>query len=321
MSIFNSKKKEIYSIVVSVYNEEQGILHFWESLKQELSIVDADFEIIFVNDGSLDSSVQIIKSFKSNSKFTLKRIDFSKNFGHEAAMIAGIDYASGKAIICMDADLQHPPSVIPRMLEQFQLGSEVITMSRTSREDSSWFNSLASKLFYRIINRISPLELDENASDFFLISNNVANVLRADYRERNRFLRGFVQAVGFNRATLYYEAPKREFGESKYSFLKLFKLTFHAIAAFSKAPLYLGLVFGVIFGVFSLFLGAYSAVKYFSEDSIPSGYTTIVMFLSFNFTILFFLIGIIGMYVGYTFEESKKRPIYLVKEVSENKKG
>lgn len=319
MPIFSPKEQKLYSIIVSVFNEQDGIEYFWSELSRELTSIGEKFEVLFINDGSTDLSLAKIKHFQGQAEHLVKIISFSRNFGHEAAMIAGIDQALGDAIICLDADLQHPPSYIYEMLDEYKQGAHVVTMSRNSREDQKGVSRILSKLFYKIINRVSDTKFDENASDFFLISNRVANTLRNDYRERNRFLRGFIQSIGFNRSTIKYDAPKRVAGNSKYNIWALFKLTFHAVAAFSKAPLYLGLFFGLLFGTFSMILGIYTLVKFFVQDSIPSGYTTIVLFLSINFTILFFLIGIIGMYVGYNFDESKKRPIYLIDEIIDYK--
>ncbi|MFW5804972.1 MAG: glycosyltransferase family 2 protein [Bacteroidales bacterium] len=303
------------SIVASVYNEAEGLEMFHKTLSDELKSMHIGFEVIFVNDGSSDGSDTIIDRL-AESHDHCKAIHFTRNYGHEAAMIAGIDHASGEAIICMDADLQHPPSSIPGMYQAYREGTEIINMIREDNADAGFFKSFFSKMFYRILNKISPVELVENASDFFLISHRVADILRHDFRERNRFIRGFIQIIGFKKSSLTYRATSRQYGKSKYSFFKLLKLSFNAVVSFSKAPLHLGMIAGIIFALLAVIVGIYSIVMHIL-GSPPPGYTTIVVFISFAFSVQFFLIGFIGIYVGYNFEESKKRPIYIIEHTND----
>ncbi len=299
------------AVVASVYNEVEGLRAFNAKLLEVLNKMDVSFEVIFVNDGSRDGSDTVIEDIVKSNPGDCKSIHFSRNFGHEAAMIAGVDYASADAIVCMDADLQHPPESLPAMYEKFLSGTDIINMVREENDDNGFFKGMFSRVFYRMMNRISPVKLVENASDFFLISHRVAEILRHDFRERNRFLRGFIQIVGFNKDTLSFHAVNRQFGKSKYSFWKLVKLSFNAIVSFSRVPLHLGMVAGIVFAIFTLIVGVYSIVMHI-VGTPPPGYTTLVVLVSFAFSIQFFLIGFIGMYVGYNFEESKKRPIYIV---------
>lgn len=303
------------SIVIPVFNEEPILEIVWESIKNTLSYNNFDAEVIFVDDGSTDSSLKILSNLKENEPDTLKIISFTKNFGHESAMIAGIDHATGDCIICMDADMQHPPELIPKMVEKYNEGFHIVNMIREKREDNSWLKNKFSTFFYCFINRLSEYELHENASDFFLISKTVAQTLRTNFRERNRFLRGFIQIIGFEKTTISFVAPKRIGGESKYSFLKLLKLSVNAVVSFSKTPLYLGIYIGMIFALFSVILAVYSIYVYFFGNTPPSGYTTLVLFMSISFTLLFFLVGIIGIYVGYNFDENKQRPLYIIKKI------
>ncbi|MFO7790783.1 MAG: glycosyltransferase family 2 protein [Bacteroidales bacterium] len=304
------------SIVASVYNEAEGLELFHNTLSDILQNMHIDFEVIFVNDGSSDGSDIIIDKLSKSYDYC-KAIHFSRNYGHEAAMIAGIDNAKGEAIICMDADLQHPPSSIPDMYQAYREGTEIINMIREDNADSGFLKSFFSKMFYRLLNKLSPVELVENASDFFLISHRVADILRHDFRERNRFIRGFIQIIGFKKSSLTYSATSRQYGKSKYSFFKLLKLSFNAVVSFSKAPLHLGMIAGIIFALLAVIVGIYSIIMHIL-GSPPPGYTTIVVFISFAFSVQFFLIGFIGIYVGYNFEESKKRPIYIIDRISNN---
>ncbi len=302
------------SVVVSVYNEKDGLNNFTDVLINELSKLNITYEIIFVNDGSHDGSEIIIDKICTEIPQT-KAIHFSRNFGHEAAMLAGIDYANSKAIICLDADLQHPPNMIKKMINEFHKGYEIINMVREKNKGTSAVSDFLSHSFYKFLNRISPVSLKENASDFFLISKRVADILKKDFRERNRFLRGFIQIIGFKKTTLSFVADERQFGKSKYSLKKLMILSANAIVSFSKLPLHLGLIIGIIFGIFSLSIGIYSLIMRIL-GSPPPGYTTLIVFISLAFAIQFIIIGIIGIYVGYAFEETKKRPIYLIDKLN-----
>jgi len=296
------------SIIVSVFNEEDNLLNF--ILELEDYIKDYNYDVTFVNDGSYDKSLSILKKIKDTHQF-INIISFSRNFGHEAAMLAGIDNAQGNYIICLDADLQHPPKKIIEMIEKAKLGFDIVTTRRISREDGGFIKKILSKIFYKFLNKISPVEFEQNASDFFLISRKIKLILQNEYRERTRFLRGFIQSVGFKKTHIEYNATKRKAGESSYSFFSLIKLSINAIIAFSKLPLYLGIYLGVIFGLFSIVIAIYSLIMKFI-DNTPPGYTTLIIVISLLFSIQFFIIGIIGVYIGFLFEEQKKRPIYII---------
>lgn len=298
------------SIVISVYNEEKVVQDFYKTLSAVLLNEAFSSELIFVNDGSSDSSRQQLQQIAEADE-RVKVVNFSRNFGHEAAMIAGIDHSDGDVVVCMDADLQHPPQVIPAMMEKYGEGFEVITMMRTKNPDSGWFQRITSRSFYYILNKLSGNDFDVNASDFFLISRRVAELLKSDFREQSRFLRGFIQIVGFNRTSIEYEAGPRAGGESKYSFFGLIKYSFNVMLTFSNLPLKLGVVAGIISGLFGAFVGFWEIIMKF-KGLTPPGYATIVVLMSFLFAILFFLVGIIGEYIAVLFKEIKGRPIYII---------
>ncbi len=292
------------SIVVSIFNEENVIQLFYDELIQSIPNV-FEYEIIFIDDGSTDSSQDIISNISIENK-NVKSILFSRNFGHEAAMLAGIDYASGEAIICMDSDLQHPPVMIPIMLERFQEGGvDIINMVRSNNK------SILSSAFYKLLKLISPFDIEADASDFFLISRRIAKILKKDYRERVRFLRGFIQMLGFKKTVLTFDVAERASGESKYSIFKLLSLSITAIATLSKFPLKLGTYLGFLSGTFGLIVATYSIIMKVIQHPV-SGYTTIIVFLSIMFSIQFFILGVIGEYIGFLFDEQKKRPIYII---------
>jgi dolichol-phosphate mannosyltransferase len=303
------------SIVASVYNEESGIQLFYNALSETMQNLHIRYEIIFVNDGSRDNSLQFLQEFAHADK-TVRVIDFSRNFGHEAAMLAGIDHAKGNAIICMDSDLQHPPALIAEMLQKHAEGFDVVNMVRTDRKDSGTIQKMRSKLFYKFMNGISSVQLAENASDFFLISRKVSTILCNDFRERTRFLRGIIQLVGFKKTTILYIAPPRIAGESHYSFVKLLKLSFTAVSSFSNVPLRLGIFVGLLFIIVSIALIVYSIVMWSLGETLP-GYTTLITFMSAFAGIQLFITGLIGQYMSYIFDEIKGRPIYIVNEIYE----
>jgi polyisoprenyl-phosphate glycosyltransferase len=304
------------TIVVSVYNEEEVINLFWNELSKAIHQADlpAKFEVIFVNDGSTDNTASMLDELSAGNE-NVKVIHFSRNFGHECTMLAGITHAGGDAVICMDSDLQHPPSCLKDMIRAFSEGAGVVTMKRVSSENKAFFAKFTSRMFYRLINSLSDYKFEPDASDFFLVSARVAEVITRQYPERTRFLRGLIQSVGFRQVSLEYSSPERPAGSSKYSLSRLFFLSFSAIASFSNIPLRLGLGIGLIFGLISFLIGAYSIARHFLGSPM-SGYTTIVVLLSFGFALMFVVMGIIGQYIGYLFSEVKKRPLFIIERVS-----
>ncbi len=236
------------SVVVSVYNEEKALREFYKEtnkILEQIKNAGWEHELIFVNDGSADNSLSILEEI-AHEDHDVKLISFSRNFGHEAAMIAGIDYSTGDGIICMDADLQHPPECIPEIIEKFNDGYEVINMVRTQNKSAGLVKNITSSGFYWLINHISDVHFEPNASDFFAISRHVAQVLKDNYREKVRFLRGYVQNVGFKKTNIEYEARARVAGESKYSIKKLFIFSINTILCFSNMPLKLGIYAGML---------------------------------------------------------------------------
>lgn len=306
------------SIVVSVYNEELGLRQFYEHtapiLQETSKNTGWDYELIFVNDGSRDASLDILREFAAADEHVAV-INFAANRGHEAAMIAGIDYSTGDGVVCMDADLQHPPEAIPGIIEKFDQGFDVVSMIRNSRADAGIFKRITSALFYKVMNAMSgKTKFENNSSDFFAISRRVALVLKNDYRERVRFLRGYVQSVGFKKTTLEFDASARVAGESNYNLKALIKLSLNAICNFSDVPLKMGIYAGV-FSLFAAFiLLIYSIVQYFLGTA-PNGYSTIIVVLCVMFGVLFIILGFISEYLAIIFAEVKNRPIYIVDSI------
>ncbi len=307
------KEKRLLSVVVSVYNEELVLEDFLAETQAVLETIPWEYELIFVNDGSQDTSLMLLEQFvKRNSHIRL--INFSRNFGHEAAMIAGIDYSRGDGVICMDADLQHPPACIPEIVQKFEEGYGVVNLVRTQNKDAGFFKNVTSTAFYKVLNLLSPVHFEENASDFLAFSRAAANVLRQAYRERVRFLRGYVQSLGFPKTTLYYEARERQAGKSKYNIGKLVKFSVNSLLCFSDMPLKLGIYSGCFMALVGLVVMIYTIYSKLAHGT-PSGYATIVVLLCFMFSLLMVIVGIIGEYVAILFAEVKGRPIYIVERV------
>ena len=312
------------SIIVSVYNEEASLENFFEACSSVLSTCRAGSkkdsacekivekyhtEILFVDDGSTDRSPLILDRLALEYPELVKVIHFSRNFGHESAMTAGLDYASGDFLIFMDADLQHSPELIPEMLARYEEGFHVVSMVRTKNSSAGILKNLSSAAFYWVLNHLSPLHFEANASDFFGISSAVQQVLKKYYREKVRYLRGYVQSVGFSKTKIEYEAGVRQGGKSHYSLRKLWAFSRNTLLSFSNLPLKLG----IFASVCSMFLGILLLVyTLLTRKGAPSGYATIVVLLCFMFAVLFFVVGIIGEYIALLFEEIKDRPIYVV---------
>ncbi len=297
------------SVIVSVYNEEAVLEKFYSAFQTVKTGFQWPYELLFVNDGSTDRSLPILTALAEKDP-CVKVVSFSRNFGHEAAMIAGIDHATGDRLICMDADLQHPLECIFPIMEKFDEGYEVINMVRVANKSAGFIKNITSKAFYKVVNLLSDqASFEENASDFFAVSKRVADVLRGSYREKVRFLRGYVQSVGFARTALEYTAAERAGGASHYSLRKLMRFSVSTIVCFSDLPLKLGVYTGFVCALLGLITLVYTMFTY---HDAPSGYATIVTLICFLFAAMFIIIGIIGEYLAVLFAELKDRPIYIV---------
>lgn len=226
-------------------------------------------------------------------------------------MIAGLDYSTGDGVVCMDADLQHPPECLPEIVRKIEDGNGVISMVRTKNASAGLVKNITSAAFYKLINTLSDVKFEPNASDFFAVSRPAADVLRSNYREKVRFLRGYVQNIGFHKTTIEYEAHDRVAGESKYSIRKLFAFSMNTIMCFSNLPLKLGIYAGIVAAVLGVAVMIYTLC---TRQGAPSGYATIVILNCFMFAILFVIVGMIGEYIAILFSELKDRPIYIVEE-------
>ena len=302
------------SIIIPVYNEEQVIE---ELIKHLFSITQSTsyvFEFIFINDGSIDKTLKILLSIKDTR---IKIIDFSRNFGHQIAISAGIDYAIGDALIIIDADLQDPPETILEMIKKWEKGYDVVYGVRKKREGENWFKLITAKLFYRFNKRISNIEIPVDVGDFRLLSRPVVDEVKK-MREKNRFIRGMISWVGFRQCAVYYERQSRFAGGSKYPFRKMFTFAFDGIFSFSVIPLQLVTFLGFLVSIFSFGLGVYFFyLKLFTQKAIH-GWSSTVIPIVFLGGVQLLSIGVLGQYIGRIYDEVRNRPLYIVKKFYSN---
>jgi polyisoprenyl-phosphate glycosyltransferase len=312
-------ERKTIAIVAPAYNEEQVIGQFHAELSRVLDMLDSRYnsKIIFVLDRSSDRSEEILTGIASNDPRT-ELIVMSARFGHQAALRAGISKALGAdAIIMMDSDLQHPPSLIPTLLERYEAGSDVVYTVRRSSADVSVPRRLIGKLFYRTLHWLSESPVHANAADFRLISSKVAEVLEKDFAERSLYLRGLIPLIGFQQEGVEFQSAERAAGRSHYTFKQSARLAIAAITSTSARPLRIGVWLAFYCGLAAVLLMFYHVGAYLIERNIPSGFTTIVLLLLFIASLQFFALGIIGLYIGKIFEQVKSRPAYIIdKEIS-----
>lgn len=305
----------LLSVVVPCYNEEAVIVETHRRLAQVLDgLKDLDWEILYVDDGSSDRTAELLREIQSKDA-RVRFVRLSRNFGHQVAFSAGLDYAEGDAVVVIDADLQDPPEVIPEMVERWRDGYQVVYGARTDREGETRFKLWTAKIFYRLLNRLSNLKMPVDVGDFRLMDRKVVDALRA-MPERDRFLRGMVSWVGFRQVAVLYRRAPRFAGESKYPLLKMIRFALDAVISFSFVPLRLVVWLGV--GAIGLaFLGIIYAVVlrfFFDPSHWVRGWASIFVAVLFMSGVQLISIGIIGEYVGRIYGEVKQRPLYFVQE-------
>jgi glycosyltransferase involved in cell wall biosynthesis len=301
------------SIVVPVYNEKESLAELVRQIDTVLSKKElSSYELLLINDGSTDSTLDEIKRLAKADK-RVRYLSFSRNFGHQAALRAGLARATGDAVITMDADLQHPPRMLPELIQRWQEGNDIVYTRRRSGRETSWYKRLTSKLFYSFLNRLSGLAMDEGAADFRLIDARVVAVIN-QLPEQNLFLRGFISWSGFRVCAIDYRPDPRFAGQSGYSFRKMLTLALHGITQFSMKPLRLASILGLMFAVVGALYGLYATWLHFSTNVTISGWTSVLVSVLVMGGIQLIILGIIGEYLGRTFMQTKQRPDYIIKE-------
>jgi dolichol-phosphate mannosyltransferase len=300
-----------FSIVAPVYNEEALIAEFCQRVIAVMEALGEPFEIVLVNDGSRDRSPQIMRQLHEADP-RIKVINFSKNFSHQIAITAGIDYAQGQAVIVIDSDLQDPPEVIPQLVEQWQQGYQVVYAVRSEREGETAFKKATASLFYRVIRKITSVDIPADTGDFRLMDRKVVAALTT-MREHHRFMRGLSVWVGFNQTGVYYKRDARKAGETKYPVRKMFRFALDGITSFSYLPLQLATYMGFVIAALSVVGIVIAVILRLSGLAITGQATTLVTVLFLGGVQLIFL-GIIGEYLGRIYDEVKRRPLYIVAE-------
>lgn len=298
------------SIVVPIWNEELVIPELYRRVCDTMDATGESWEFICVNDGSRDRSLELLMGLRAADP-RVKIIDFSRNFGHQVAITAGTDFAEGDAVVVMDADLQDPPDVVTRMLEKWREGYEVVYAVRSKREGETRFKLLTASLFYRLLRRITDVNIPVDAGDFRLMDRRVVLAMRK-LREKHRFMRGLSAWVGFKQIGIEYERAERFAGETKYPLRKMLRLAVSAITSFSFLPLQLATYFGFILAGISLLGIILTIVLRLSGSSAFLGQATTLVAVLFLGGIQLIFLGIIGEYVGRIYDEAKDRPLYIV---------
>jgi dolichol-phosphate mannosyltransferase len=301
------RELSLLSVVAPVFDEEENVRPFCERTKDALG--DLPFELVLVDDGSTDGTPALLEELAA-ADGRIRVVTLSRNFGHQTALTAGLEHARGDAVVMIDADLQDPPELIPELVNWWQKGSDVVVAVRAEREGEEWFKLTTASWFYRVLARVTQIDVEHDAGDFRLLSRRALDALLA-MPERNRYIRGMTAWVGFTRTTVPFKRVARAAGQTKFSFFKMLRFSFDAIASFSYVPLQMATLLGFVFSAVA-FLGIPVAVAFrFAGEFVPGVTTTVIVVLLLG-GIQLMAIGIIGEYLARVYDEVKRRPLYVV---------
>ena len=303
-----------YSLIIPVYNEESMIPELYRRVSEVMDQLDGDSELILINDGSRDRTIELLRELHQQDERVVY-LGLARNFGHQIAVTAGLNYVRGKVIIVLDADLQDPPELIPEMIKLWEQGYHVVYAQRTKRVREGWFKRLCAYLFYRLLKQLASVDIPTDTGDFCLMDREVVDLLN-QMPERNRYIRGLRSWVGFNQTAIKFERDLRFAGEVKYTFTKSLALAVNGLVSFSSVPLRLS----TYLGLFSAFLAIVMAIlvlywRVFTPHSNLTGFATIAIAIFFLGAVQLISIGILGEYIGRIYEEVKGRPLYTLAEV------
>ena len=301
------------SVIVPCFNEEESLGTFNRAL---ISVLPTSYlwEIIYVNDGSSDHTFQVIQALAKENQ-DIKYISFSRNFGHQNALKAGYDFASGDCAISLDADLQHPPSVIPELISKWEEGFEIVNTQRNDHKSISYSKKMSSKIFYQIMRKLSDVNIENGMADFRLVDKKVVKQLKL-FPENFLFFRGIIPWMGFNQTTVPFTANERFAGSTKYTFKKMLKFATAGVTAFSVKPLRISIYLGSVFAFLAFIYGVYITYVYIFTNQAITGWTSVILSVLFVGGINLLMLGIIGEYLGKLFIENKRRPNYLISETN-----
>lgn len=301
------------SIIIPCFNEDKNIVYLYQALNKVLTTYQ-NCEIIFVDDGSTDHTVEVIKALIINDS-RLKYISFSRNFGHQNALKAGLDLSTGDCVITMDADMQHPPDIIPKLIHKWQEGFDIVYTIRVREKGLSFFKKITSQLFYKMINLLSSTPIQEGASDFRLLDRKVVDEIKK-LDENFLFIRGIVSWIGFNQTSVEFEPNERYSGTSKYSFKKMVHFATSGITSFSTVPLKMSIYIGFIMALMAFIYGFYIIYCALFTHKVVPGWSSVTTSVLFIGGLQLIMIGILGEYLGKLFIENKRRPNYIIKEMN-----
>lgn len=300
------------SLIIPCYNEEDNLEHLFESLNSVLIPLNISYEFVCINDGSKDLTLENLINYHHQDS-RIKIVNLSRNFGKEAALTAGLDFANGKAVIPIDADLQDPPELIKELLEKWYEGYQVVYGVRRSREGETWLKRFTAKYFYQIIGKISSIEIPANTGDYRLLDRQVVEALKK-LPERNRFMKGLFSWVGFKQIAVYFDRLPRKRGKTSFNYWKLWNFALDGITSFSSIPLKVWGYFGLFISTLSLIYGSFLVIKTIILGIDVPGYASTIVIILFLGGIQLITLGVIGEYIARIYEEVKNRPVYLVRE-------
>lgn len=321
--MLNIKKnnKETISLIVPCYNEEESLPLFYETTKKLMKKMSyVDFELLFINDGSKDKTLEILRNFAKKDK-RVRYISFSRNFGKEAGMFAGLENAKGDYVAIMDADMQDPPEMIEKMYKIItEEKYDCAALYTKSHDDYTFLRKIFTKIWYKVIGMISSIEQIPGARDFRLMTRKMADAV-ISIKEYNRYTKGIFSFVGFDTKWIDYNAPNRVAGKTKFNFIKLFKYALEGMVAFSTTPLVISSIIGLIFCIISVFAIIFIIIKTLVFGDPVSGWPSLACILIFVSGVQLFFLGVIGIYLSKTYLEIKERPIYIIKETEDDIKN
>ncbi|MBS1553227.1 MAG: glycosyltransferase family 2 protein [Bacteroidetes bacterium] len=304
-------KKLKISIVIPCYNEEGNVVELYNKINEILS--DYTVEYIFIDDNSKDETLNILEEL-SEKDSNVKFISFSRNFGHQNALRAGLEYSTGECVISMDADLQHPPEILPKLIEKWKEGYEIVFTVRKDIENVSKFKKITASLFYKLINTLSDIDVKQGAADFRLLDKKIVRILIDDITEYHLFYRGLISWIGYKQTYIEYIPNKRFSGSTKYSLFKMINFATDGITSFSIRPLKLAILLGLSLSFFSAIYGIYVISMALFTDETLKGWASVLVSILFIGGINMILLGIVGEYIGKLYIQSKKRPYFLIKK-------
>lgn len=301
------------SLVIPIYNEEEAIPLFYKTVRENKQLADVDAELVFVDDGSNDGSYNIIESIIATDPLVIL-ISLSRNFGKESALLAGIEHATGDVVIPIDVDLQDPIEVVPRLIEEYKHGADVVLAKRSDRSNDSYFKRKSAEYFYKIINILSDSKIEENVGDFRLFSRKVVEAIK-ELPERQLFMKGLFSWVGFKTATIEYTRPARVAGVSKFRGWKLWNFALEGITSFSTVPLRIWTYIGISIALFAFAYGLWMVIDKIVWGNPVPGYPSLITAILFFGGIQLIGIGVLGEYIGRIYMEAKRRPRYIINNI------